>query len=680
MKNKKGFTLAEMMVVLLIMTIIAAATLPLVTRRHKKTEEISHGRYECYYNASGKLVEKYTQTGGNMAIANSGVEVQPLSGKCTFVPPRASKKFNMYLIGGGGGGGGVVGNAGHTAWSSVDLGTSTHKLPYYIDQSGWRNNGGAYDLVDSGGIFRNALVPYLKTQLDPTYIDWEESSGWITLLDSYVAHAAVADAIMTIGASGGGGGGSNYNYGGGNGSVGGNCMFALPYPTVGSDYKILLASLNSASTIAGGAGGHPGTEVVTTQKESPYRFANIKNNLKFKGKMTGAALGLGDYLDIESKATSAELFNLLDYTKIATDSGTHASSNGGPGSWGTGNWFSLLGVTYNASPGYGGTGALTTGSGHVDASSPSGTYHCSPRDLWVGHDSSNSKGHGGSGAYANQMGYPYGDWGGTGGSIDSHSFTHSISFTSATKTYTPARGTAGQKGTVVEISDLDIPTALEITQVGKGGTGGYSTGDPRDAESATAGGTTQITDFGAAAGGASGLNDQQNGAALWYAYTPLSSVLSNPSHYLYNSLCYTDASRATKTINAYCSYGTDGVLPSYPPNYPADALNPVIPKAGFCYEANGSGSCHGGTENNKATIVSFGASGAGGSMGMCSPRMHLSVGSPHDTFYKTVLMGGFPGISEYTTSSCGYYNQENQYSSDYAMGGDGTSGAVVITW
>jgi len=96
--KQKGFTLVQLMATLFILSVILAASAPMITRAYKKipTRAI-HGMYICYYG-NGGLTEEYfnAKTRISQNVVNDN--------KCKFVPPKQVASFEVELIGGGGGG------------------------------------------------------------------------------------------------------------------------------------------------------------------------------------------------------------------------------------------------------------------------------------------------------------------------------------------------------------------------------------------------------------------------------------------------------------------------------------------------------------------------------------------------------------------------------------------------
>ena len=95
--NKKAFTLAEALILLLIAALIAAALVPVITRKHKEVEQ--HGKWICSINNNGKHVIKTIYRGKTSDFMATGSE-------CIFNPPADAKNFTIKAVGGGGGGAG----------------------------------------------------------------------------------------------------------------------------------------------------------------------------------------------------------------------------------------------------------------------------------------------------------------------------------------------------------------------------------------------------------------------------------------------------------------------------------------------------------------------------------------------------------------------------------------------
>ena len=91
-----GFSLAEMLIVLLIMSFIAIS-IPLIhfKKTELKTKRSLHGRFECFYDEAGNLMQ-YSKN-------EDGATLRPLEGvtECVFTPPRNAAFFMVHAVGGG---------------------------------------------------------------------------------------------------------------------------------------------------------------------------------------------------------------------------------------------------------------------------------------------------------------------------------------------------------------------------------------------------------------------------------------------------------------------------------------------------------------------------------------------------------------------------------------------------
>lgn len=117
----KAFSMVELMLLLLISSLIIAATVPLVTKRHMRIPgSVSHGTYICYYR-NGVLHE--TRWSGK-ATQRKVFDRNAIGGDCVFDPPKKATYFQISAIGGGGGGG----DAGYTGGNLTEKLDSTTKI------------------------------------------------------------------------------------------------------------------------------------------------------------------------------------------------------------------------------------------------------------------------------------------------------------------------------------------------------------------------------------------------------------------------------------------------------------------------------------------------------------------------------------------------------------------------
>lgn len=100
-KNLKyGFTLVELMVVMLFVTLVIAAATPIITKRAKEVPpRLHHGKYICYRDAGGNLREHYYNSSNLTRV----IELEE-GQECSFTPPAKASIFKIELIGAGAGG------------------------------------------------------------------------------------------------------------------------------------------------------------------------------------------------------------------------------------------------------------------------------------------------------------------------------------------------------------------------------------------------------------------------------------------------------------------------------------------------------------------------------------------------------------------------------------------------
>lgn len=120
----KGFSLAEALITLLIICVIAIASAPVITKKHRAKLNLPHGVYACYWNGDN-LVAKYSI---NDKESDGKVVYDSEEGRygCEFNPPTGAKNFVATIVGGGGGGAGagIAGSNSYKVYAS-DSGVST---------------------------------------------------------------------------------------------------------------------------------------------------------------------------------------------------------------------------------------------------------------------------------------------------------------------------------------------------------------------------------------------------------------------------------------------------------------------------------------------------------------------------------------------------------------------------
>ncbi len=89
-KLKKGFTLVELMIFFVFISLVLAASTPIITKRIRYIpDRVPHGKFVCY--------------GGSHELYNNSRLIESGSG-CNFKPPKKATLFKIELIGAGAGG------------------------------------------------------------------------------------------------------------------------------------------------------------------------------------------------------------------------------------------------------------------------------------------------------------------------------------------------------------------------------------------------------------------------------------------------------------------------------------------------------------------------------------------------------------------------------------------------
>lgn len=92
-RNISGFSLLEACVVMLIVGIFTAMCASAFTKRHITYQESDgHGRYECYRNTAGNIVQRYVENNNPRNVSGTS---------CVFRPPRYAKYLLINASGGG---------------------------------------------------------------------------------------------------------------------------------------------------------------------------------------------------------------------------------------------------------------------------------------------------------------------------------------------------------------------------------------------------------------------------------------------------------------------------------------------------------------------------------------------------------------------------------------------------
>ena len=131
LNKNNAYTLAEMLIVLIIISLVLIS-IPLAVRKMfaVKDVKVNHGRYECYWDDSGKLKYYYSQErAGEDPLEKEGEITE--NDYCIFSPPSTYPYLMIHAVGGGGAGGTVPQLTGESI-------SSTAYMDYHIgNQSQW---------------------------------------------------------------------------------------------------------------------------------------------------------------------------------------------------------------------------------------------------------------------------------------------------------------------------------------------------------------------------------------------------------------------------------------------------------------------------------------------------------------------------------------------------------------
>lgn len=100
-KRIAGFSLAEALITLLIICVVAIASAPVITKKHRAKLNLPHGAFACYWDGN-QLISKYVINGEE---SDGKVIYDNEEGRygCEFNPPVKAKNFVATIVGGGGG-------------------------------------------------------------------------------------------------------------------------------------------------------------------------------------------------------------------------------------------------------------------------------------------------------------------------------------------------------------------------------------------------------------------------------------------------------------------------------------------------------------------------------------------------------------------------------------------------
>ena len=92
----RGFTLAEALVALLVITIIIAASLPIITKKKRSIDRVTHGAYACYWQ-NGQLIGRYL-IDQKTAIGKTYYDSTEGRYGCEFTPPAGAKTLLLQQL------------------------------------------------------------------------------------------------------------------------------------------------------------------------------------------------------------------------------------------------------------------------------------------------------------------------------------------------------------------------------------------------------------------------------------------------------------------------------------------------------------------------------------------------------------------------------------------------------
>ena len=98
-RYKSGFSLVEVMLLLLVLSLIISASIPMITKRNLAIpQKAIHGMYQCIAKDNGKF---YTARYNSKKLIS---EKENADSCDEFIPPKTTGLFNIYLYGAGAGG------------------------------------------------------------------------------------------------------------------------------------------------------------------------------------------------------------------------------------------------------------------------------------------------------------------------------------------------------------------------------------------------------------------------------------------------------------------------------------------------------------------------------------------------------------------------------------------------
>ena len=146
---RKAFTLIEVMLLLVVLSLIFASSASIITRKHKlKPRRSVHGTYICYRNRDDGNLHEIMYSGKSLLRENNQT-TNPAFTECSFSAPTTASYIYIQLVGGGGAGGNpnhrVATNSGYswlTGSTVIDLlnaNTTTGLTTDYVHGFKWND-------------------------------------------------------------------------------------------------------------------------------------------------------------------------------------------------------------------------------------------------------------------------------------------------------------------------------------------------------------------------------------------------------------------------------------------------------------------------------------------------------------------------------------------------------------
>lgn len=154
-RKKTAYTLAEMLIVLMIIALIAIGSTPLLVKKGKKQKEkLTHGTYACTVFDGEEYFFHSDKKNDTIPYSKEGWA----RGKCgtSFVMPYKSGLLNVKLTGGGGAGGDA----------SVKWDDSVAPRAFYDDNTYIVSTSGYYDIIVSGSKGSSSSVTQWNATID----------------------------------------------------------------------------------------------------------------------------------------------------------------------------------------------------------------------------------------------------------------------------------------------------------------------------------------------------------------------------------------------------------------------------------------------------------------------------------------------------------------------------------